>query len=253
MIENQALVVGAHYAGLTFGLGADWVAAHQLGIEALSVCTALVSASHGQVSDVLPVPADTIDVQIDHILKTSTPRFCVVGAVCDKEGLEYLWARLGTASIPIVIWNVILSGPSGEDLLDCSTETLTSFFPLADLIMINQQDACLLASMQINTLDDVQVAIQRIHKLGASKVIIRGEALPTLFSGPTRQNGDVKSIELFYDGSDFSLFELPFDVERLSFSLSSFQSIYLGSHIDSINPIEDALRGSIVFMGKQYS
>ena len=78
----------------------------------------------------------------------------------------------------------------------------------ADLVTLRRTDAERVAGMAIPSLDDAQVALQRIQSLDASPVLMRCGRLPT-------HHFDVESepppyaVDLLYDGDEFALFEAP--------------------------------------------
>ena len=80
------LTAGALYAGLERGLAADILSARALSCTAHTVCTAIVAAGRGRVTDVVEVPADTVDAQLEHIFNTATVDAAKIGvAVLDTE------------------------------------------------------------------------------------------------------------------------------------------------------------------------
>jgi hydroxymethylpyrimidine/phosphomethylpyrimidine kinase len=107
-----------------------------------------------------------------------------------------------------MLLDLTLSGPSGEDLADGRVrELLMERLPLPDLVTLRARDAQLLVGMEIETLDDAQVAVQRLHKRGARRVLLRCGQMAQQFAdasdGPPYHN------DLYYDGDDFALFEAP--------------------------------------------
>lgn len=211
----QPLVVGGLYTGISRSLHADILATDALGGSALTVCTMHIVASHGNVTDVLPVPADTVDAQLGHLLQTSTPTGVKLGILGGEHAISAIAQRL--ASVPDdvgpIILDATLSGPSGEDIIEQrATERLVEFFEVPDLVTLRRRDAELLASMEIGSMDDAQVAVQRLHKRGAGRLLLRCGTLPNRFFDSEGANGEppeAYAMDLYYDGDDFALFEAP--------------------------------------------
>lgn len=203
--------IGALYTGITRGLSADILAARALDGLAQPICTCLVSASHGTVTDVLEVPTDSVAAQLEHLFETAPPNAARIGITGHHKTVDVIFDQLEALEGPVGL-DVTLSGPSGEDVADQRVQNaLTARFEEADLITLRRLDAQIMAGMEIDDLDDAQVAAQRLHNLGARRVLLRCGKLPR----PQHQAGangtnQEMALDLFYDGTDFSLFEAPY-------------------------------------------
>jgi hydroxymethylpyrimidine kinase/phosphomethylpyrimidine kinase len=210
----RPLTVGALYTGIERSLAADVLAANALGGQALTVCTTHLVASHGQVTDVLPVPADTVDAQLEHLFATTTPTGVKLGIMGGLHAIEAIFRRLESADAahPAVL-DLTLSGPSGEDLIEqTGIEAIVHRLGLPDVVTIRRRDAELLTQMEISSMDDAQVAVQRLQRQGAQRVLLRCGTLPQRFFDSETNNGDPAAafnMDLYYDGDDFGLFEAP--------------------------------------------
>lgn len=201
------IVAGALYPSVERGLVPALHTARALGGQAFPVCTSLVVAGNGKVTDVLDVPSDTVEAQLEHLFSTSTPSGALVGIVGQDTSVEVLFRQLGQHLQGPLVLNLTLSGPNGEDIADGRVrEDLVKRLPLVDLLVVNREDAELLVAMEIKTLDDAQVAVQRLHKLGARKVCLLAGNVPTrtFDTEPSDHMAD-----LYFDGEEFALFEAP--------------------------------------------
>jgi hydroxymethylpyrimidine kinase/phosphomethylpyrimidine kinase len=190
-------------------LKADLLATQALGGEGFPVCTAHVVAGRGTVTDVLNVPTDTISAQLEHLAATEAPTAAKVGIVGDASTVEMAFEHLSHLDGPLVL-DLTLSGPSGEDVLgQRGLEALMEHLDQPDLVTIRKADAALVAGMEIPSLDDAQVAVQRIGQRGAERVLLRCGQLPTHFYDKDGSPPDY-AVDLFYDGEDIALFEAPF-------------------------------------------
>ncbi len=200
--------MGALYPAIERGLSADLHVALALGGRALPVCTSHIVAGHGHVADVLEVPSDTVAAQLEHVFSVEQPTGAKVGIVGSAASAEAAFRLLGQHLSGPLVLDLTLSGPSGEDLADGRVrQVFEKVLPLPDLVMLRRVDAELLVGMEIATLDDAQVAVQRVQRLGARHVLLRTGALPTSSFGA--QEGEAYHADLLYDGSDFALFEAP--------------------------------------------
>ena len=205
----RPIVLGALYPGIDRGLKADLLATQALSGSALPICTSHVVAGNGVVTDVLNVPSDTVSAQLEHVFKTQSPTSAKISIIGASSTADRVFEHLEQFGGPIV-YDLTISGPSGEDVLgQRGLESVTDRLSLADLVTIRLNDASLVAGMEIPSLDDAQVAAQRIAQQGAKRVLIRCGKLPTHFYDQETSPPDY-ALDLFYDGEDFALFEAPY-------------------------------------------
>jgi hydroxymethylpyrimidine/phosphomethylpyrimidine kinase len=166
-------------------------------------------AGRGVVTDVLNVPTDTVSAQFEHLNETETPTAAKVGIIGDAPTVEITFDHLRQLDGPVLL-DFTLSGPSGEDVLgQRGLDALLERLDEPDLVAIRKRDASLVAGMEIPSLDDAQVAVQRIAQRGAQRVLLRCGQLPAHFYNTDGDPPDF-SVDLYYDGEDIALFEAPF-------------------------------------------
>ncbi|MFN3597261.1 MAG: PfkB family carbohydrate kinase [Rubricoccaceae bacterium] len=211
------LAVGALYTGSARGLRADLRSAEALGLHAEPICTALVMASHGRVTDVTDVPADTVAAQLEHVQHVRRIAGASIGILAGHKTVEVVMGAAKALGVPVVL-NVVASGPSGETVLTArGIDALSERLGVPDLVTLNRADAELVTGGEIQSLDDAQVAAQRIAGRGARRVVIRCGTLPYRFYDPADDPGmpggdgqpERLYFDLYYDGEDFALFEAP--------------------------------------------
>lgn len=204
------LFAGALYAGLERGLAADILSARALDCTAQTVCTAIVAAGHGTVTDVVEVPADTVDAQLEHIFQTVPIDAAKIGVAGTADSARALFKRLDHHLRGPFVLDLTLSGPSGEDIADSRViDVLKEHLGRPDLVTVRRTDAELLAAMEIKSLDDAQVAVQRLHRLGARRILLRTGRIPARYFEV--ENGAPNHVvDLYYDGDEFALFEAPY-------------------------------------------
>ena len=236
------LVIGALYPGISRGLHADLLATHALGGQAYPICTAHVVAGRGVVTDVLNVPTDTVSAQLEHVFSTEHPSSAKVSIIGDAPTVEMSFRHLSNLDGPVML-DLTLSGPSGEDVLgQRGLEALTDHLQQPDLVTLRLQDATLMAGMEIPSLDDAQVAVQRLVQQGAKKVLLRCGRLPTHFFDTETDPPDY-AVDLYFDGEEFALFEAPFIPELDHFhGASSGLTLPLLHALEADESIPDALQ-----------
>ena len=229
-MSRPVACIGALYGGTERGLAADVLAARALGLRPLPVCTALVMASHGRVTDQTEVPADTVSAQLEHLHAVDPPAALRIGALGSAKTAAVVFRyverfrEVEGDGAPVVL-ELIASGPSGETILDArGVDAVSDHLAAADLVVLSRADAELVTGGEIKSLDDAQVAAQRAANRGARRVLITCGQLPARFydaaddPGADDASGDGAPAQpfysdLYYDGEDFALFEGP-AVER---------------------------------------
>lgn len=203
------IVVGALYPGISRGLSADLLSTQALSGQAFPICTSHVVAGNGVVTDVLNVPTDTVSAQLEHVFETRNPTSAKIGIIGATPSVDRVFDHLSQLDGPIVL-DLTISGPSGEDVLgQQGLDAVIDHLSEPDLVTLRLNDASLVAGMEIPSLDDAQVAAQRLAQQGAQRVLLRCGKLPTHFFDDDSAPPDY-ALDLFYDGKDFALFEAPY-------------------------------------------
>ncbi len=205
-------VVGASYTASERGLAADVLCARALSLAPLPVCTSLVVASGGRVTDVTEVPVDTVRAQLEHLTEIGPIQGMKIGILGSPKTVAAVLDMASEVDGPVVL-DVVASGPSGETVLEAAgIDAVATRLDVPDLVTLSRADAELVTNTQIESLDDAQVAAQRLHHRGAKAVLIRCGSLPYRFYDPADDPGANEEklfADLFYDGEDFALFEAP--------------------------------------------
>jgi hydroxymethylpyrimidine kinase/phosphomethylpyrimidine kinase len=199
-------------------------------------------AGDGIVTDVLNVPTDTVSAQLEHVFQTRSPTSAKIGIIGATPTIATVFDHLQTLDGPVV-YDLTVSGSSGEDVLgQRGLDVVTDHLNVPDLVTIRLNDASLVAGMEIPSLDDAQVAAQRLAQQGARRVLIRCGKLPTHFFDREATPPDY-ALDLFFDGDDFALFEAPYlsDIEELH-GASSGLLLPLVKHLQDGMELEPALQ-----------
>lgn len=205
------LSLGALYPGSERGLTADLLTAQALGVVLRPVCTALVMASGGIVTDVTDVPEDTVRAQLEHLTATESVAAIKLGVLAGHGTAALAFDYCEKLGVPSLL-DLPLSGPSGETVLtQRGIDIVRQRLGVPNLVVSGRTDAALLSGGEIESLDDAQVAAQRLVRQGARAVVIKCGALPARFfevEGAERPDA-VFNADLYYDGTDFALYEAP--------------------------------------------
>ena len=240
-------VVGAAYTASERGIAADVLVARSLGLAPFPIITSIVVASGGRVTDVTDVPVDTVIAQLEHLALAGPIRGVKVGILgSDKTAVAVLDA-LAAMDVPVVL-DLVASGPSGETVLEArGIDAVADRLAAATLVTMSKADAELVTNTQIESLDDAQVAAQRLHNRGAANVVIRCGSLPYRFydaaDDPGAADRDRLFADLYYDGEDFALYEAPLLDSSPDGASSAFAITALQGMIEGLS-VEMALQGA---------
>lgn len=242
---SPVAVVGATYTASERGLAADVLSARALGLAPLPVCTSIVVASGGRVTDVTDVPVDTVRAQLEHLDGVGPLRGVKIGILGGPKTAASVLDWAAALDVPVVL-DLVASGPSGETVLEArGIDAVADRLSAATLVTLSKADAELVTNAQIESLDDAQVAAQRLHNRGARSVVIRCGSLPYRFYDAADDPGaDAERpffADLYYDGEDFALFEAPLLEAHPDGAGSGFALAALAGLVDGL-PVEEALQ-----------
>ncbi|MEM1056713.1 MAG: PfkB family carbohydrate kinase [Bacteroidota bacterium] len=206
--------IGALYSGSERGLAADVLAARSLDLAPHTVCTTIVAASHDRVTDLTEVPSDTVRSQMEHLKAVASLSGVKIGVLGSAANATAVFEWAAQLNVPKVL-DIVASGPSGETVLNArGLDVVADHLSGTDLVTVSRQDAELMTGGEITSLDDAQVAAQRITNRGARRVLLHCGVLPARFFDAADDPGGDGSVskfrsDLYFDGEDFALFELP--------------------------------------------
>lgn len=140
-----------------------------------------------------------------------------------EQALDFVKGHTG---IPVVLDPVLVCKESHDVEVSTLRAELLKFFPYATIITPNLVEAELLSRKTIRTVDDMKEAAKELHRLGAQHVVIKGG---------NRLNQEV-AVDVFYDGSDFHVFEYPVSTQNnvgagCTFASSIASQLVLGKSV----------------------
>lgn len=247
MSLSPVAVVGATYTASERGLAADVLCARALGLAPFPVCTSIVVASGGRVTDVTDVPVDTVHAQLEHLSAAGTLAGVKLGILGSDKTTAAVLDHVADLDVPVV-FDLTASGPSGETVMEArAIDAAAERLAAATLVTLSKADAELVTNAQIESLDDAQVAAQRLHNRGARHVVVRCGSLPYRFYDAADDPGaDGRTrffADLYYDGEDFALFEAPLLEASPDGASSAFALAALAGLVGR-QSVEEALQGA---------
>lgn len=171
-----ALTIAGSDSGGGAGIQADLKTFQELGTFGTSVLTAITAQNTNGVHGVQAVDTDIIDGQLEAVMTDLRPKAAKTGMIFSPEIIAPIAERLTQyGPIQLVVDPVMIAKGGASLLQEEAIEALrTKLVPLATVITPNIPEAEVLAEMTIKTEDDLHEAADRILKLGAEHVIIKG-------------------------------------------------------------------------------
>jgi len=178
------------------GIQADIKTFSSLGVYGLCVITAITSQNTKNFSSVEKVSNDMIKSQLESVLSDFKIDIIKIGMVYSSDIIKTIYSMLKKTKIPIVLDPVFESTTGGTLLQKEAFNDFKKFLvSLSHIITPNVFEAEKLSGLKIRNEQDVRKAANKIHNLGAKKIVIKGGDL----------RGDI-SRDFVLDGSKFYSF-----------------------------------------------
>ena len=183
------------------GVLADIKTFSAFGCFGTAAITSLTSQNTVAVYGAVHQSAKTLRAQIEPVVSDFTIAAVKTGMLPTRETIEVTAEMIEQHSLPNVVVDPVIRSTSGYDLID---ETAMRFLierllPLAKVITPNMAEAERLTGFEVNDLDGMKRAAERIYKLAQPKirnqaVLVKGGHLPN------------EATDVLFDGNEFQLF-----------------------------------------------
>lgn len=158
------------------GIQADLKTISALGCFGATAITAVTIQNTLGVSGIHPIPVEVVKAQIKAVMDDLKPLAVKIGMVHSIDLAIAIASVLGDYSDVPIIFDPVMVATSGQRLIEIDTVTTLKkeLFPIAKLVTPNLDEAAILAQMEINTIDDMKKAAQRIMQYGCNAVLVKG-------------------------------------------------------------------------------
>ncbi|WP_373318063.1 bifunctional hydroxymethylpyrimidine kinase/phosphomethylpyrimidine kinase [Streptococcus sciuri] len=165
------------------------------GFLTVSCLTALTSNGF----EVIPIEATVVKQQLDSLVNVDFAAI-KIGLLPNVDVAEQaLHFVQNHKTTPVVLDPVLVCKEKHDLEVSSLRDELVKFFPYVTIVTPNLVEAQLLAQIEIKTTNDIKVAAQHLHELGAHNIIIKGG----------NRFDDKEAIDLFYDGREFTFLSAP--------------------------------------------
>jgi hydroxymethylpyrimidine/phosphomethylpyrimidine kinase len=199
---KTAMTVAGSDSGGGAGIQADLKTFAAVGVYGTSVITALTAQNTVGVSGILDVPPSFVEAQFDAIANDIGMDAMKTGMLFSASIIDAVCGKIEAYGLSKVVVDPVMVATSGDLLLreDAVEAVKTRLMPLALVVTPNRREAEVLAGMHVETDEEVRAASERIARLGARYVLIKG--------GHTE--GDVV-VDWLFDGTGMT----PYRSERI--------------------------------------
>lgn len=187
-----ALTIAGSDSGGGAGIQADLrtFAFHKVhGTSALTCITAQNTLGVDRVDALSP---EAVTAQITAVVEDIGVQAVKTGMLLNQDIIAAVAQQVTDLDLSNLVVDPVMVSRTGAHLIaDAAIMTLREqLIPLATILTPNRYEAQILGNLKINTLEDMQTAAQRILKLGAKAVLIKGGSMA----------GELRGIDVWFDG-----------------------------------------------------
>ena len=167
------LTVGGSDPSSGAGIQSDIRTFSYFGVYGFTVITAITSQNTRHVSNIEPVSAKNLRLQLDSVLSDFHIDAIKIGMVYNSDIIKVIYSKLKNYHVPIIV-DPIIKSTTGTTLLKKNALDYYKkmIVPLADVITPNKYEAKILSGIT-----NVQKSAKKIQTLGAKSVIITGASI----------------------------------------------------------------------------
>ncbi|WP_313236938.1 bifunctional hydroxymethylpyrimidine kinase/phosphomethylpyrimidine kinase [Sporosarcina ureae] len=197
-LKKTLTIAGSDTSGGA-GIQADLKTFQEHGTYGMTAVTVIVTMDPDQnwSHHVYSLPIDVVEAQLKTALSTGIDAI-KTGMLSTEEVIQTAGLAIDESGLDHVVIDPVMVCKGEDEVLNPgNTDAMIKYLvPKAEIVTPNLFEAGQLASMKTpKTIDDMKVAAQKIHELGARNVVIKGG----------KQLDHEEAVDLFYDGLTFTL------------------------------------------------
>ena len=191
-MKNVLTIAGSDSCGGA-GIQADIKTFSALGAYGMSVITAVTAQNTLGVLDVREMDTDIIRKQIECLFDDIVIHGVKIGMVSSIDIIDTIAGCLKRKNAANIVVDPVMVSKSGCHLLrpESRSELVEKLFPLALVVTPNLFEAEVITGDKITTVEHMEEAAVKIHRMGAENVVVKGGHL----------TGD--AVDVYYDGKSF--------------------------------------------------
>jgi hydroxymethylpyrimidine/phosphomethylpyrimidine kinase len=232
---KRALTIAGSDSGGGAGIQADLKTFAAHGVYGTSAITALTAQNTRGVTGVHAVPAEFVTLQIEAVAGDIGCDAVKTGMLASATIVEAVAAAVESLDLPNLVVDPVMVAKGGDRLLeeDAVHAVRTVLLRLARVVTPNVPEAEVLAAMTIDSLDAMRAAAQRILKLGARAVVVKGGHL----SGP-------ESIDVLIEAGRVTALRTPRLSVPYTHGTGCTFAAAIAARLARDEPLDEAVRGA---------
>jgi hydroxymethylpyrimidine/phosphomethylpyrimidine kinase len=235
-----ALTIAGSDPGGGAGLQADLKTFAALGVYGFSVITQVIAQNSSKVANVEAVSPELVEAQLDVLALEFAPHAIKTGALANVKVVKAVTRAIERLKLPAPVVDPVIVSSTGARLIGPKGERAIRkrLIPLAAIVTPNIPEAEGLADIQIDSDAAIRKAAQKILKLGARAVVIKGG----------HREDDSFATDYFYDGRNFIELKGPRIKGGGAHGTGCAFSAAIAAHLARGASLEDAVRGAKRFV-----
>ena len=208
-----ALVIAGSDSGAGAGIQADLKAMSALRVFATTAVTAVTAQNSVEVTAVHPVPTEMVNAQISAVLDDFDVVATKTGMLATTATVRLVAERAAAGQLPSLVVDPVMVASSGRRLLDDDAVDAYRHGLIAHALVVtpNLFEAAILADVDPLTddaagIDAMSDLAARIHRLGATWVLVKGGHLPGVHDAGTGPPPD-RVADVLFDGTNITVLE----------------------------------------------
>lgn len=166
-------------------------------VHGTSVLTCVTAQNTLGVTRVDALPAEAVAAQMEAVVTDIGVQAAKTGMLLNSEIMTTVAQKVQELELqPLVVDPVMVSRTGAQLIADEAIATLrAALLPQATVLTPNRYEAQILADMTIQSLEEMQLAAQQIHQLGAKAVLVKGGGMA----------GDLRGVDVWFDGQQLEV------------------------------------------------
>ena len=200
MIPPVALTIAGSDSGGGAGIQADLrtFAFHK--VHGTSALTCITAQNTLDVTRVDALPPESVAAQMEAVVSDIGVQAAKTGMLLNQGIIAIVAEQIQMLQIPNLVVDPVMVSRTGAQLIDDAAIALlkTALIPLATVLTPNRYEAQILADMPVYTLEDMQIAAQKIYQLGAKAVLVKGGGMA----------GELRGVDVWWDGQTLEILQM---------------------------------------------
>lgn len=188
-----ALTVAGSDSGGGAGIQADLRTFAFHCVHGTSALTCVTAQNTLGVTRVDALSAEAVKAQIEAVVGDIGVDAVKTGMLLNREIMAVVASQVESWNLGNLVVDPVMVSRSGDRLIDDGAIAFLQdiLIPMAAIVTPNRFEAQILSGLEIDSVDDMRSAAEKIHSLGAKAVLVKGGGM----------KGDLRGVDVWFDGT----------------------------------------------------